>query len=431
MSKTQLAKIESILATALSRKVVDEVGRETGQSKRLRVVTPHRLFLTLIGALGGGKIESIADLLREFNRRFDCETAYKAFYNRLARSSFPEFMCEMLCRLLGELSLQTLRPEPGSPLSEFKDIVIQDGSSFALKDALKDLFPGRFTKHGAAAVELHATYSGFEDNVIAISLAPDTDPERRFLPEPEELAGRLLLADRGYPSLDYFERLGTAGASFVVRLLRTYDPSVTACFAKGRLRRLPKPVRMSRFLAQNQNRVLDLDVEFKRGEQTIRLRIVVLPGKEKWMTRLATNLDRERFPLDLVGKLYRLRWQIELCFKEWKSYANLHRFNTANEHIAEGLIWASICAAVLKRFLAHATQLISGGVAISTRRVAMCARLVIDDIFTALATDGRRLRAAVASALDFLLANARRAHPDRDRKSGRLQAGLEPFLARR
>jgi hypothetical protein len=48
---------------------------------------------------------------------------------------------------------------------------------------------------------------------------------------------------------------------------------------------------------------------------------------------------------------------------------NLHRFDTANEHIAAGLIWASLCAAVVKRFLAHAAQLI-GGKPMSTRRVA-------------------------------------------------------------
>jgi hypothetical protein len=33
-----------------------------------------------------------------------------------------------------------------------------------------------------------------------------------------------------------------------------------------------------------------------------------------------------------------------------------HKFDTANAHIAEGLIWASLCATVLKRFLAHAAQ---------------------------------------------------------------------------
>ena len=79
----------------------------------------------------------------------------------------------------------------------------------------------------------------------------------------------------------------------------------------------------------------------------------------------------------------RRKRQIELLFKEWKSYASLHKFDTANEHIAAGLIWASLCAAVLKRFLAHAAQLI-GGKPISTRRVAMCAGHIIDEIVTAL-----------------------------------------------
>jgi hypothetical protein len=51
------------------------------------------------------------------------------------------------------------------------------------------------------------------------------------------------------------------------------------------------------------------------------------------------------FSVDVVARLYRFRWQIELCFKEWKSYANLHRFDTANAHIAAGPIWASLCAA--------------------------------------------------------------------------------------
>jgi hypothetical protein len=77
------------------------------------------------------------------------------------------------------------------------------------------------------------------------------------------------------------------------------------------------------------------------------------------------------------------RPRLELLFKEWKSYANLHKFDTADEHIAARLMWASLCAAVLKRFLAHAAQFV-GGKPISTRRVAMCARHIIDEIVTAL-----------------------------------------------
>jgi hypothetical protein len=140
------------------------------------------------------------------------------------------------------------------------------------------------------------------------------------------------------------------------------------------------------------------------------------------MTRLCTNLPCTPFSLDLVSRLYRFRWQIELLFKEWKSYANLHKYNTANEHIAAGLIWASLCAAVLKRFLAHAAQLI-GGNPISTRRVAMCAGHIIDELVVALLAC-TSIAAAFGDGIAFLLANARRANPKRDRKMGRLRSGL-------
>jgi IS4 transposase len=75
----------------------------------------------------------------------------------------------------------------------------------------------------------------------------------------------------------------------------------------------------------------------------------------------------------------RYRWAVELLFKEWKSYANLHAFDTANPALVEGLMWAAIAAAALTRFLAHMTQLLMD-VPMSTRKVAMCARHVLEAV---------------------------------------------------
>ena len=97
---------------------------------------------------------------------------------------------------------------------------------------------------------------------------------------------------------------------------------------------------------------LGLDVDFHVGPRVVGVRVVVLPGREAAMTRLCTNLPRTSFSLDLGGRLYRFSRPSARCFKEWTSHANLHQFDTANVHIAEGLIWASLCAAILKRFLA-------------------------------------------------------------------------------
>jgi len=150
---------------------------------------------------------------------------------------------------------------------------------------------------------------------------------------------------------------------------------------------------------------MDLDVEYERGKRMVGFRVVVLPGNEKTMTRLCTNLPRTPFSLDLVSRLDRFRWRIELLFKEWKSYANLHKFDTANEHIAAGLIWAS--------FLAHAAQLV-GGKPMSTRRVAMCSGHIIDELVAALLACVS-IASAFRDGMAFLLANVRRSNPKRDR----------------
>ena len=106
----------------------------------------------------------------------------------------------------------------------------------------------------------------------------------------------------------------------------------------------------------------------------------------------------------------------------------LHAFDTSNAGIAEGLIWTAIAASVLKRYLAQMTQALRG-VEVSTRKVAMCARHGLGDVFRALACGRRRGFLPVLRGLvDYLANNATRSHPKRDRKKGRLQFGLEPIL---
>jgi hypothetical protein len=379
--------------------------------------------LAVVSTLAGGRVESLADLLRAFNYQNGRTVAYKAFYNRLARVGFATFMRGMFDRLVVQLRVETLAPEGQTAVARFKDIVIQDGSSFALKPALRRAFPGRFTTSEPAAVEVHATYSGFADDVCAVQVAPDAEAERQFLPDPATLTDCLLLADRGYPSVSYFEEVAAARGAFIVRLTRSHNPWVRRAWVDGQRVEVPRRRRLSRVLAEHPKARLDLDVEYQRGRRLVGVRVVVLPGREATRTRLCTNLPRTPFSGDLIARLYRFRWQVELIFKEWKSYANLHKFDTANAHIAEGLIWASLCAAVLKRFLAHAAQRVGSGKAMSTRRVAMCTPLLLHELVTALLV-GAGLLAALRRALSYLLANARRANPKRDRRTGRLRTGL-------
>ncbi|MBC8422676.1 hypothetical protein H8E07_01000, partial [bacterium] len=275
MPRITLTSSSAALQSSLSGSEINALGLATGQSQRLRVVTPARLASTLLGSLGGGSVQSIADLNREFNFQHGTTTRYKAFYNRLAHEGFPAFTKALVARLLGGLAQRTLTPTAGSALEEFEDIVIQDGSSFALKATLQGVFPGRFRKNDPAAVELHATFSGFLDEVTRVQLAPDKEAERQFLPDPAALRNMLLLADRGYPAVPYFCGLDDAGASFVMRLTRSWIPRVVAVHSKTGEEVLPEPVRLQEFLDENPG-TLDLDVEFQKAPGR-RFRLVVRP----------------------------------------------------------------------------------------------------------------------------------------------------------
>jgi len=65
LSIDHLTRMRTALARALSADDVNQLGRDVGQSERMRVVTPFRLFLATIASLAAGTVEFLADLLRE------------------------------------------------------------------------------------------------------------------------------------------------------------------------------------------------------------------------------------------------------------------------------------------------------------------------------------------------------------------------------
>ena len=427
MNRTHLIRYAQALKGTLGWENLTARGRQSGHCRRLREVTPQRLVCALVESLGASRVETVTDILRTFNAQTGLNVQYKAFHNRLAKPAFPHFMRQVYRDILRNLSANVLRPAADGKLAHFRDLVIQDGSSFAVHNALAGTFGGRFTAIRPAAVELHTFLSVFHDQVIDVEVAPDKEAEQHFLPAPESLTEKLFLADRGYQSLEYWEKVLAAGGSFLVRGKRDLNPRCLRVRGPGgRLRRFEGRC-LQDVLHMLPRRRLDLDVQWDRpGGKTLQLRMVLLWTRhKKQYLVLVTNVSRRILTAREVLQVYRLRWQIELLFKEWKSYANLHAFTSANAPLVEGLIWASLCAAALKRSLAHASQRSGASAPISTRIVAMCGVHILPDLLCSALEGFRYLETILEHIFRYLWTNARRAHPKRDRVRGRMQFGLE------
>src|SRR2546425_1450381 len=431
MDHGQLSMVADKFQWVFSEELLNACGKDAKFCRRQRTITPFRLGLALTATCASHRVDTLADFHRGFNALFDTTITYKAFYNQLAKPHFADFMRTTAARLIGEMTLKVLGFAKGHVFAAFRHIVIQDGSSFAIHDGLREVFPGRFKAVKPAAVELHTTMDLLCDAPTTVVLTPDTTSEQAFLPEPPSLRDSLLLADRGYVDLHYLRRVQDEGGFFLIRAKAGMNPQVLEAFREDgkRLRSLRHKSLQTIHATLPKRQRVELRVQWHVDGAPLCLRLILSWNRRtKSFCSFLTNLPAKGDPIHVISRAYKWRWQVELLFKEWKSYANLHAFDTANPAIVEGLIWTAIAAAALKRFLAYMTQLLAE-VPMSTRKVAMCAVYVLGGIVQALKTgDVAGLYVALEAAITYLACHAQRAHPERDRQTGRLQLGLEPLL---
>ncbi|TXH98204.1 MAG: IS4 family transposase [Rheinheimera sp.] len=389
---------------------LDTLGQKTGFMKRRRQVTPHKFCMALVSALGSGTTNSITDIHRQFNHMHFTNIQLKPFHKQLVKMAAPEFMREVF-----EKALAVHLPDMLTLREKYKDvferIILQDGTSFAVHGDLMHYFPGRFNVHNPAAVELHVTYDVFKGQPQRVSLTEDIAPEREYLPSASSLAGCLFMADAGYFSKAYVQELQDASAFFIIRMSNSVNPmavcnkSQQAKPLKSWLKELPG------------TGALDLDVHWPDGPIYRCVAFAALDHKKRHVL-VCTNLDRQQFPAEVVGDLYRVRWQIELLFKEWKSMNNLNKFDTYHPAIVETLIWGSLLAATLKRWLINAAQqkynrvisLFTGAKSAHIWWLPFCLDIA--------RSHGADLVTAINEAFAFLAQRCQRQNLKRDQKDG-------------
>ncbi|MBV7264535.1 IS4 family transposase [Photobacterium sp. WH77] len=331
---------------------LEKTARKCGFTQRARAIQPQQLVLSLLAALSKGNCHAIADLHRQFNGMCLSEkqnVAYKPFHNQLRKDSFADFMKELVKFATVQLLQKSSRSMPAK-LSHFDDVILQDGSSFRVHDGLREVFPSRF-KNYPAAIECHMTMSLFDQSPKTMTVTADTASERTYLPTPGNIEKKLLLADAGYVDFSYFEQLSRHNGHFIVRGGKSLNPTIVNAH-NGNGRRLPRLIDMKlKDISRKTNRSEVLDLRCKRGKYEFRV-VRRWFAEEKRFCLWLTNLPTSQFSADDIMALYRCRWQIELLFKELKSHTNWRRFVTAQKAIAEGLIWASLLALIVRRSIA-------------------------------------------------------------------------------
>lgn len=259
-------------------------------------------------------------------------------------------------------------------LKKFNSVYIQDSSESMLDAKLKDEFKGSGggsgNGKGEASVKIDVIYE-FKKKVISYFKVTD----RR---EPDSVLsdnimtfikrGDLVIRDLGYIRLDVFSQIMNVGAYFLSRLKGSFNVYLNAndveqlnlgpylkktAKNKGYVD-IPKiyigKVKLSCRLIAYQ---VPKDVEKQRRRDYLKeSKKKKRKPNQAYMDRMAftiyiTNVPSTIWCTTVVGTVYRIRWQIELIFKSWKSDLGFHNLSGKNGNRILCLIHAKLIMVLL------------------------------------------------------------------------------------
>jgi hypothetical protein len=240
---------------------------------------------------------------------------------------------------------------PKGVMSRFEAIYLLDSSIIMLPARLKGLFPGQDYKDKRASAKIQLSFDYRQGNIAALEVVAGCEADQNCQQHVNlAQSATLHLFDLGFFKQQVFEKLALAGAYFISRLLT--QTAVYAPFAGG-------PALDLETLLSTAGPLGDVDVALGQSSRlNVRLIFQKLPAavvaerrrqakrkaRHKGYTCSArhlnllawslfiTNVPRDWLSAPHIMLLYRLRWQVELIFKLWKSQAKLDAIAHCGPH---------------------------------------------------------------------------------------------------
>lgn len=285
-------------------------------------------------------------------------------FRRMALKMRP-VMQRMLRERMRQLETRAETPELRGRLRGFADVLVPDGCAFKLANALSGVYRGTGQ---AAELKLHAVYSVRAASAISIETsAGSVHDSDGFWPKRWE-PGALYIWDLGYNSYERFIDAVQAGAIVLQRLKDGANPIALASYGltgcpRALLADDGGPIRLNdacQWGVVHRQRVLDLDVEIAdaKGRKVV-ARVVCVPfdGQDRYYL---TTLPRELFTPHDIAEMYRIRWEVELFFRNWKGAVRLDQVRRLSDPKSlEVAVSSSMLAALLSRDISAGLDRIS------------------------------------------------------------------------
>lgn len=346
-------------------KRADEIARETGFVQRESKVGGAEFSqITVLGWMA--RPEGSLTELSQTAASLGVQVSPQGINERFGAAS-----AEFMKRLLLEAASEVVKADPVAiPLRQrFQGVGLLDSSIILLPDELAEQWSGCGPTAGKAAIKVMVEWDWLSGQLEMQLLAGRTHDQNNGLAVRLPPAGYLRIGDLGFFNLKHFHQMTQAGAYWLSRLKagttlllnpHAQATSITQLLGAvstdevevelwlGQNLRVPCRLLARRLpQAQADERLRKLHQEAQREGRTPSSDQITLA---QWSV-LITNIPTALLSLREAFILYRVRWQIELLFKLWKSEARLDVSRSLNPWRVLTELYAKLLGVLIQHWL--------------------------------------------------------------------------------
>lgn len=350
---------------------IEQLARESKFVQRENAVkVDGRIFLDLI-VFNSEKLkeQSLNDLTVALRCKYGIEITKQSLNERFNNYALL-FLKKALEKLLNnQLTINRL----SVACKQFNRILIKDSVCFQIDESLKDLYEGSGGSGSEAAIRIQFEYDVLNGTIndLTVNAFNDQDAKDSLTTIEKTQAGDLVIRDLAYMSLEVLKKFIIKAVIFICRVksnTKIYE------FKNGNYEELTFD-KIKRYMKAQNLSCIEKEVYLSlKYKLPVRLIIYLLPDEivnerlrktnqenkkkgrgqcsKEYKARACFNLfitngDKDVIPIEKVYQFYKLRWQIELMFKIWKSLCNIDKAKKAKRYRLECYIYSRLIFIVL------------------------------------------------------------------------------------
>lgn len=352
---------------------LEAIAKETGfivrKSSRLSGEMFLRLNVCDFGESGGMSLTEKCTWLSE---EYEVELSKQSLDERY-HSYAVKFMKACFERVLGAY-MSDFEGIAGIK-NKFSAVKVTDATSFQLPSELAVFYGSNGGDTSGSSVKIHQSYDLVKGQILDFHITDGKANDTRYWEEGNLriASGELHLSDLGYYTLNHLQEIAQKGAYFISRY-----KTQTNLYIKNEAGAL-EPLDLASIVSDVKENI-DIKEVFLGEKQKIPVRLVIekLPEevKNKRLQKLKshhanqskqkktyqiselkkllcgynlflTNVPQEVLTLSQITQFYRLRWQIELLFKIWKSLLEIDKIGKMSIFRFECYLYGKLIAILL------------------------------------------------------------------------------------